>query len=718
MSEIVADHLKGRERIEIYDPCSGSGSLLITIGRSAAKYIRGADNIRYYAQELKENTYNLTRMNLVMRGILPDNIVTRNGDSLEDDWPFFDENHAYRPLFVDAVTANPPYSQRWQPKGKDTDLRFSGFGLAPKSKADYAFLLHGLYHLKPDGIMTIILPHGVLFRGGEEGEIRRNLIEKNQIDAIIGLPPAIFYGTGIPVVIVVLKKQRDNTDILVVDASRGFVKAGKNNQLRASDIRKIVDTVTARRSEAGFARVVSREEICANGYNLNIPRYVDSAESTPHWDIYASMFGGIPDQELSELAPYWAAFPGLRGALFSPAGAGYSRLAVSDVKAAAEGNADVQTFRAHYAAAWRGFRPWLERELIGNMANLRLSQEENHLSAEVFQRLAGVPLVDKYAAYQLLDDQWRGISADLEILQTEGFAAVKQADPNMIVKQKDGKETETQDGWRGHVLPFELVQSTLLKDETAAAQAQAARLDAIAEEYAEIGDSFSEEDETGDFWDSEKKAFNPAGVKAAAQAVYEDSDSPELSALAGYLKLLDEKGSKTERLRWTAAHREADWAALGGGGLPGKNAVTARMKTLQQAFAFPEESFEAKVLRVSALMDEEKDVRRETRALADGLHEKTKAAIENLSDEQARELLKLKWIEPLAQGLEGLPETSLAALVKAVQALAEKYAVTLVDLESQRQTSAQNLAALMDELTGPDADLRGLDEFRKLLKGD
>ena len=201
MSEIVADHLKDKENIKIYDPTSGSGSLLINIGKAVAKYTNDSNKIKYYAQELKENTYNLTRMNLVMRGIIPDNIVTRNGDTLEDDWPYFEDGkpETYDPLYVDAVVSNPPYSQNWNPADKDTDPRYKRFGLAPKSKADYAFLLHDSYHIKGDGIMTIVLPHGVLFRGNEEGEIRKNLIENNHIDAVIGLPANIFIVTFIGV---------------------------------------------------------------------------------------------------------------------------------------------------------------------------------------------------------------------------------------------------------------------------------------------------------------------------------------------------------------------------------------------------------------------------------------------------------------------------------------------------------------------------------------
>ena len=242
MSEIVASHLKGKSEIKIYDPTSGSGSLLINIGQSVAKYMTDDNNIKYFAQELKENTYNLTRMNLVMRGIKPDNIVTRNGDTLEEDWPYFDENdpvNTYNPLYVDAVVSNPPYSQAWDPSNKEGDPRYARFGLAPKGKADYAFLLHDLFHIKPDGIMTIVLPHGVLFRGGEEGEIRKNLIENNHIDAIIGLPANIFFGTGIPTIIMVLRQKRENTDVLIIDASKGFIKEGKNNKLRASDIKRI-----------------------------------------------------------------------------------------------------------------------------------------------------------------------------------------------------------------------------------------------------------------------------------------------------------------------------------------------------------------------------------------------------------------------------------------------------------------------------------------------
>lgn len=525
MSEIVADHLKNRAEIKIYDPTSGSGSLLINIGKSVAKFIDNENNIKYYAQELKQNTYNLTRMNLVMRGILPDNIVTRNGDTLEDDWPYFDENDpvgTYDPLYVDAVVSNPPYSQAWNPIDKETDPRYARFGLAPKGKADYAFLLHDLFHLKSDGIMTIVLPHGVLFRGGEEGEIRKNLIEQNHIDAIIGLPANIFFGTGIPTIIMVLKQKRSNTDVLIVDASKGFIKVGKNNKLRASDIKRIVDVVTKRESVDKFSKVVCRDEIRKNEYNLNIPRYVDSSEAAESWDIYASMFGGLPLSEIDELEEYWNAFPELKATLFENTSAAYCRLTVQDVKKAIKEHKDVCSFEENYRAAFYDFDKYLSDELIGKMTTLNISKEETTLSSNIFERLQDIPLVDKYEAYQLLDDDWTKIAVDLEIIQTEGFEATKRVDPNMVIKKKDGKEQEVQEGWVGRIIPFDLIQDTLLADDKATLKTKENRLSEITSEYEELFDLLTEEEKECDF--AGEDGFVNAEIKKALKS---DSLEPE-----------------------------------------------------------------------------------------------------------------------------------------------------------------------------------------------
>ena len=485
-----------------------------------------------------------------MRGIEADNIVTRNGDTLEDDWPYFDENDptgTYNPLYVDAVVSNPPYSQAWNPADKDTDPRYAGYGLAPKGKADYAFLLHDLYHIKPDGIMTIVLPHGVLFRGGEEGEIRKNLIEKNKIDTIIGLPANIFYGTGIPTIIMVLKQKRTNTDVLIVDASKGYIKEGKNNKLRASDIKKIVDVVTRRESVDKYSRVVSRDEIRENDYNLNIPRYVDSSEAAESWDIFASMFGGLPASEIDELKEYWTAFPALRSDLFENTSYEYCKFVVKDIKKAIKEHSDITSFENEFKSVFADFDTYLYDELITKMESLSISKTEELLSKNIFARMAAIPLVDRYEAYQLLDDDWTKIAVDLEIIQTEGFGATKIVDANMVVKKKGNVEQEVQEGWKGRIIPFDLIQSTILADDKQALSEKENRLSEIASEYEEILDTLSEEEKEADFVNEDSWVF--AEIKKAMKS---DGVEPETKEK---LKSVSELNTEEKALK-TAIKRD------------------------------------------------------------------------------------------------------------------------------------------------------------------
>lgn len=661
MAEIVAEHLKDKNEIKIYDPTSGSGSLLINIGKAVAKHIESKDDIQYYAQELKQNTYNLTRMNLVMRGIIPDNIITRNGDTLEEDWPFFDENdpiNSYDPLYVDAVVSNPPYSQKWDPANKETDPRYARFGLAPKTKADFAFLLHDLYHVKPHGIMTIVLPHGVLFRGGEEGEIRKNLIENNHIDAIIGLPANIFFGTGIPTIIMVLKQNRNSSDILIIDASKGFVKEGKNNKLRASDIKKIADVVSKRKSIPKYAALVSRETIRQNEYNLNIPRYVDSFDKGETWDIYASMFGGIPMAEIESLQEYWEAFPTLKESIFTKSDTPYVDIECEDVKTAITSHTDVLALKQNFNTAFESLAPFLKAELIEKMESLAVSKQEAIFSDDIFKRVKTLPLIDKYKAYQLLDDEWVKIAVDLEIIQTEGFAATKQVDPNMVIKKKDGKDTEVQDGFVGHVIPFELVQGTLLKEETEKLKAKENRLSEILSEYEESIDSLSEEEKEGDFLNDAATAFVAKGVTAKLKELRSDGITEETKAL-----------------------------------------------------------FET-LTKVDKLLKEEKELKAAVKKDAAVLHILTKETIEALTDEQVLWLLEQKWIVPLVDSLYAMPNTVINELVTKIQALADKYAITYEAVQTQIKRTEEAICGLIDQLEGNEFDMKGLSEFKSLLIGE
>ncbi|MEC4183854.1 type I restriction-modification system subunit M [Adlercreutzia sp. R21] len=639
MADIVAHHLRSQDNIRIYDPTSGSGSLLITIGDAVKRRMGDEDGIAYYAQERNQSTYNLTRMNLVMRGIKPANITVRNGDTLEEDWPHdeSDLSGAYDPLYVDAVVSNPPYSQRWDPEGKENDARFA-YGVAPRSKADYAFLLHDLYHLKPSGIMCIVLPHGVLFRGGEEGAIRRNLIENDKIAAIIGLPANIFFGTGIPTIIMVLRQKREESDVLIIDASKDFEKVGKNNQLRSSDIRRIVDTVTARQTVEGYARLVTKEEIRDNDYNLNIPRYVDSSEPTETWDLYASMFGGVPVQEIDALGKYWEALPGLRGELFDATNGHCAQPRCADIADVVWGHESVVGYMGRYEDAFSTLRRQLVATLIGSWEQVDAPSAEASVASEIFNLVEPFALVDKYDAYQVLDNAWSVIAADLEMLQTEGFDAARKVDPEYVLKKKGGKDVEVQDGWKGHILPFSLVQDALL------------------------------------------------GAEASQLRDLQD----ELTRVNGECESLKEELPKED-----SEEGEAD-----------------------DSCELTEEEIAAKQKELASLQKNLKGLKKEVKAQELSMEERTRELIGALTDEQVYELLEAKWVTPLMDNLNALPQSSIECMIKKVNALEEKYRDTYADVAEQISETERELDAMLGQLVGDEFDMLGIAELRKLLGGE
>jgi len=270
LTRVAIQGQEDKQGLLVYDAAMGSGSLLL----NARKFSSKPNYIRYFGQELMTSTYNLARMNMFLHGVDPENQTLRNADTLDQDWPTDEEND------FDMVLMNPPYSAKWSAaEGFLNDPRFSDYGvLAPKSKADYAFLLHGYYHLKNTGTMAIILPHGVLFRGAAEGKIRQKLIDTGAIYAIIGLPANLFYNTSIPTTIIALKKNREGRDILFIDASKQFEKGKRQNSMNEEHIDHIIELYTKREDVEKEAHLASYDEIKANDYNLNIPRYVDTSE--------------------------------------------------------------------------------------------------------------------------------------------------------------------------------------------------------------------------------------------------------------------------------------------------------------------------------------------------------------------------------------------------------------------------------------------------------
>lgn len=288
MTRLAIQGLEDKQGLLVYDAAMGSGSLLL----NAKKYSHKPNYIRYFGQELSTTTYNLARMNMFLHNVDPENQNLRNGDTLDADWPTDEETD------FDMVLMNPPYSAKWSAaQGFLNDSRFSDYGvLAPKSKADYAFLLHGYYHLKNSGTMAIILPHGVLFRGAAEGKIRQKLIDNGAIYAVIGLPSNLFYNTSIPTTIIVLKKNRQDRDILFIDASSQFVKKKTQNDMSQENIDHILELYTSRKDVEKEAHLASYEEIKSNDYNLNIPRYVDTFEEEEEISL-ADISAEINEQE-------------------------------------------------------------------------------------------------------------------------------------------------------------------------------------------------------------------------------------------------------------------------------------------------------------------------------------------------------------------------------------------------------------------------------------
>lgn len=266
----------------VLDFACGSGSLLLNVRKQMGEHGIG----KIYGQEKNITTYNLARMNMLLHGVKDSEFEIHHGDSLLNDWDMLNEMNPAKKVEFDAIVANPPFSYRWEPTEElGKDFRFKSYGLAPKSAADFAFLLHGFHFLRNDGTMAIILPHGVLFRGGAEERIRTKLLTDGNIDAIIGLPANLFFSTGIPVCIVVLKKCKKYEDLLFINAGEYFEKGKRQNILREEDIEKIVDTYQYRREEIRYSRRVSMEEIEENGYNLNISRYVSTAKEEEKIDL-------------------------------------------------------------------------------------------------------------------------------------------------------------------------------------------------------------------------------------------------------------------------------------------------------------------------------------------------------------------------------------------------------------------------------------------------
>ena len=561
MAKVIAIGPNTRQDDTIYDPACGSGSLLLKASDEAP------NKISIYGQEKDNATYALAKMNMYLHGYPTADIW--HGNTLAA--PYFKNQHNGLKTF-DFAVANPPFSDKAWSNGlnpaHDEFGRFE-YGVPPARNGDYAFLLHFIASLNSKGKGAIILPHGVLFRGNKEADIRRKLIQRGVIKGIIGLPANLFYGTGIPACILVIDKENAGvrTGIFMINASKGFLKDGNKNRLRAQDIHKIVNVFNKQTELDGFSRMVPVSEIAdpANNYNLNIPRYIDASETEDLHDLDAHLNGGIPDTDIEALDTYWTIFPSLRRELFKGNGRhGYSdaKVETKQVKATILNHYEFNSFQRRVTTNFNTWRDAHEAILFGIDVGTSPKEIVHTLSEEILQRFAEMPLLDPYDVYQRLMDYWdETMQDDIYLIAYDGW--VKAAQPRDAIEDKNKKIKETPDltlkrkKYKMDLIPPALIVARYFIAEQVALEARVAK----QEDAASAVEDFVEE-HTGDeglLLDAanDKGNVTLGGVKARLKEIMPDLVTPldgedtdeERNALECCLCLLETKSEADKAVK-------------------------------------------------------------------------------------------------------------------------------------------------------------------------
>ncbi|AKJ94949.1 type I restriction-modification protein subunit M [Thioalkalivibrio versutus] len=569
IAQVVGIGPDTRQYETLYDPTCGSGSLLL---RSAYEAPQG---LSIYGQENDNATWALAKMNMILHDY-PTAVLWRDNTLSR---PYFKNADGSLKTF-DYAVANPPFSAKSWTNGLDqANDEFGRFeyGIPPAKNGDYAFLLHLIKSLKSTGKGAIILPHGVLFRGHKEADIRRNLIRRGLIKGIIGLPANLFYGTGIPACILVIDKEHaaNREHIFMIDASREFMKDGNKNRLRSRDIHKIVDVFNHQRELPGYARRVPLAEIAseANDYNLNIPRYIDAGEAEDLHDLYAHLNGGIPERDVDALEPYWSVLPGLREALFRNNGRpGYlePRVEAREVKATVLGHAAFTAFAERVSGVTDDWQAAHRPDLYALQAGDKPRDVIHGLSEDLLQRFTDVALLDRYAVYQRLMDYWAAVMQDdVYLIAAEGW--VEAARPRGVIENKERKIKEEPDltvgsgkkakKYKLDLIPPALVIARFFADEQArldTLQAEAETASRELEEFIEEQDG--EEDPLSEV-KNDKGKVTKAEIPKRLKALKGEPDSEdEIAALKQCKKLMDNEASAKKAVK--DAQTELDQAVL------------------------------------------------------------------------------------------------------------------------------------------------------------
>jgi type I restriction enzyme M protein len=525
----------------VYDPTCGSGSLLLKVADEASA------RVTLYGQEKDAATSGLARMNMILHNN-PTALIVQ-GNTLAD--PKFKEGDALKTF--DYVIANPPFSdKRWSTgldPANDPYERFTHFGTPPAKQGDYAYLLHIVRSLKSHGKGACILPHGVLFRGNVEADIRRRLVRKGYIKGIIGLPPNLFYGTGIPACIIVIDKEEAHArrGVFIIDAGAGYIKDGNKNRLRAMDIHRIVDVFNRRQEQPKYSRMVPFEEIERNEFNLNIPRYIDGQQAEDVQDIEGHLRGGIPTSDVDALKRYWDVCPRLRRALFKDNRPGYLDLAVAkeSVKSTIFGHPEFVSFIETMNAL---FADWRERSadaLKGLQAGFQPKTLINENSEDLLAHYTNQPLVNKYDVYQHLMDYWaETMQDDCYLIAADGWKATTYR----VIEVRKNKEGETikevDKGWACDLVPKSFVVARYFAAEQEAIRRQEAELESLNARLAEL------EEEHG----GEEGALSSVGSRADAVSAYHEAllavwQSADAVSFGQYTKAVADREAAQQRLK-------------------------------------------------------------------------------------------------------------------------------------------------------------------------
>ncbi|MDD4808466.1 MAG: type I restriction-modification system subunit M [Bacilli bacterium] len=648
VSEVMAQIVAKTTNINsVYDPTVGSGSLLLTVSKHLSKDKQ--NNLKYYGQEKNTATYNLTRMNLILHGVRPEKMNIKNGDTLAEDWPE-DPSRPNEGYQFDAVVMNPPYSvKNWNRHNlKVSDQRFEVAGvLPPDSKGDYAFLLHGLYHLNFEGTMAIVLPHGVLFRGGTEGEIRQRLLEKNLIDAVIGLPSNLFTNTGIPVTVLILKKNRNlDSPVLLIDASKHFTKIGKNNVLLDKDISRLVDTYIKKEETKGYSHLATRDKIIENEYNLNIPRYVENITDEIKHDVDAHLYGGIPEENIKDLSILNKELNSILYNNLVKVRDGYFELnkPIEDLEKEVLNskylkdnleaiNYEVKEFLNKY---FEKIKIVDDKEKIKDLMDEMLDKIKELLSKYSF--------LNEYDGYQIISDIWKeSLLEDTEIISNIGYyEAGNTKVPNYVTKGTGEKKRQVQEGFKGLIIDKDILVETLFSLELNKINQLKNNLSEIESEISELVESAKVEEsfENETLFDSLNK-----------NADDEPTGSINKTELNKALKD-EEKNSDKYNL----------------------------------------------IVKTIDLLNDEAKTKKDIKDQEEELINKVYSKLETLTNEEIDQLMFKKWFGNILLSINNMIEEPFLKEINTLKVLKERYSNTLEDLDREINTLEQEFNEMLKDL--------------------